>query len=61
MNADALLLPLARIPWSIVGVLVGLWFGWDYYQFETSSESELNLEKARIALEKATPTKSKKK
>jgi Tfp pilus assembly protein PilO len=48
MNADALLLPLARIPWSIVGLLVGLWFGWDYYQFETSSESELNLEKARI-------------
>jgi len=48
MNLDAILLPLARIPWSLVAFAVAGWFAFDYYSFFNSPDSPLQMEKGRI-------------
>jgi len=48
LNAESILGPLGRIPWSLIGFGIVLYFGWQYYDFENNEQSELNQEKARV-------------
>ncbi len=48
MNAEALLGPLSRVPWSLIGFAILMFFGWQYYDFMNNETSELNQEKARV-------------
>ena len=49
MNSEAILGPLSRIPWSLIGFAILLFFGWQYYDFMNNETSALNQEKARVA------------
>lgn len=48
MNVEALLGPLSRVPWSLIGFAILMLFGWQYYDFMNNETSELNQEKARV-------------
>jgi type IV pilus assembly protein PilO len=48
MNLDAILIPLARLPWTLLAFGIAGWFAYDYYTFFNSADSPLQIEKNQI-------------